>query len=748
MGNTSSSSRGSPAPSLRPSQSRNASQADLSSINGTTKPPSLRGIRNAITRREPSFKFMPPPTPKRESSTTPPTPSQPEPQPARAVSPPPAAHPPAATPRRGSTLPIRGAEAVPPVLSTSSPAFSPALENDGTSAPVAASVEPPVTESKSDVQPPKPEPELDVAESSPRDLRDESPKPREQVERDMPGSMPSPSRSSAPSSPSSPLPGWLEDRRASWTSAVGAVESTIERMKERAASIARETAERRRASREEEERAVAAWAARLRTSASASESSSPASSRPTDETTPVEQAAEAEPKHHAAQEREEAVPHVEAEAVVPEQEQEVVQKPEATPEAAAQIPLPQVDESELRVSPRLEQTEATTVIIEAGGPHDVSEPTSPTSPQLPDSPETDSLRGRRGRLLSQIAEESESRRSSVINARAQSGPHVPGTLSFAPRRLSVVTTAESDDQGYGTQEEGSDVGHEKPVNRARSSTFGRPRSATLESIVAQTEPQIQHMPGGIAGSTDWLLERARDSIISEHPQERAVEDESTSSSPASSVASSHPERPWTPPASVALEPGVYVLTDHKWGAALDLHGGNNRSAIAFGLHGFENQQWEFVRMGEGFGLRNVRERLWLSLDLPELAKTGMAPVISVKWPACWEVEAHKLPSSEELGDDSDEDVLLRIRWPGTDYLIGLGDSAAGTAITLSTGMGASAVWRASARPRPQVTLSPPLTTENTMSRVDNMHGRVTVTTTTTYVTTTTKSITRITSTET
>ena len=64
-------------------------------------------------------------------------------------------------------------------------------------------------------------------------------------------------------------------------------------------------------------------------------------------------------------------------------------------------------------------------------------------------------------------------------------------------------------------------------------------------------------------------------------------------------------------------------------------------------------------MGEGFALRNVRERSWLSLDLSALAKTGMAPVISVKWPTCWEVEAHKLPASEEQGDDSDEDVLLR-----------------------------------------------------------------------------------------
>ena len=70
-------------------------------------------------------------------------------------------------------------------------------------------------------------------------------------------------------------------------------------------------------------------------------------------------------------------------------------------------------------------------------------------------------------------------------------------------------------------------------------------------------------------------------------------------------------------------------------------------------------QWEFVRMGEGFALRNVRERSWLSLDIPAFAKTGVAGVVATQWPVCWEVEAHKLPASEEQGDDSDEDVLLR-----------------------------------------------------------------------------------------
>ncbi|KAI9450383.1 hypothetical protein BJY52DRAFT_1125963, partial [Lactarius psammicola] len=39
-----------------------------------------------------------------------------------------------------------------------------------------------------------------------------------------------------------------------------------------------------------------------------------------------------------------------------------------------------------------------------------------------------------------------------------------------------------------------------------------------------------------------------------------------------------------------LEPGLYTATDVRWGMALDLSGADNRSLIAFGSHGWENQQ--------------------------------------------------------------------------------------------------------------------------------------------------------------
>ena len=39
-----------------------------------------------------------------------------------------------------------------------------------------------------------------------------------------------------------------------------------------------------------------------------------------------------------------------------------------------------------------------------------------------------------------------------------------------------------------------------------------------------------------------------------------------------------------------LEQGRYTATDVRWGKVLDLSGADNRSLIAFGFHGLENQQ--------------------------------------------------------------------------------------------------------------------------------------------------------------
>ena len=50
-----------------------------------------------------------------------------------------------------------------------------------------------------------------------------------------------------------------------------------------------------------------------------------------------------------------------------------------------------------------------------------------------------------------------------------------------------------------------------------------------------------------------------------------------------------------------LEQGRYIVTDIRSGMALDLSGADNRSLIAFGLHGWENQQVRpSLRIAHGF----------------------------------------------------------------------------------------------------------------------------------------------------
>jgi hypothetical protein len=52
-----------------------------------------------------------------------------------------------------------------------------------------------------------------------------------------------------------------------------------------------------------------------------------------------------------------------------------------------------------------------------------------------------------------------------------------------------------------------------------------------------------------------------------------------------------------------FEQGIYTVTDVRWGMALNLSSADNQSLVAFGLHGWENQQ---VRTFQHF---------WLSLEL-------------------------------------------------------------------------------------------------------------------------------------
>ncbi|QRW00932.1 ricin-type beta-trefoil lectin domain protein [Ceratobasidium sp. AG-Ba] len=112
--------------------------------------------------------------------------------------------------------------------------------------------------------------------------------------------------------------------------------------------------------------------------------------------------------------------------------------------------------------------------------------------------------------------------------------------------------------------------------------------------------------------------------------------------------------------TMSFEPGTYVLTNVKAGAAMDLSGGDNQSIIAFNRHGGPNQQWKFEQAGDG-------------------ANDGKQ-VIGHDGPRPWEVRV-----GHEGVNVKDEQESIRIFVPGTEQNLDLkdhGDATAGNIVQL------------------------------------------------------------------
>ncbi|KAI0287758.1 hypothetical protein BC826DRAFT_900182, partial [Russula brevipes] len=105
-----------------------------------------------------------------------------------------------------------------------------------------------------------------------------------------------------------------------------------------------------------------------------------------------------------------------------------------------------------------------------------------------------------------------------------------------------------------------------------------------------------------------------------------------------------------------FERGVYTMMDVRWGMALDLSGADNRTPIAFGPHGWENQQWEFHPCGAGFIIKNVgRDASFLAVeDLHGLQLDENVQVVTGDFPTCWEMEVMDNGSADD--DEDDENV--------------------------------------------------------------------------------------------
>jgi hypothetical protein len=184
-----------------------------------------------------------------------------------------------------------------------------------------------------------------------------------------------------------------------------------------------------------------------------------------------------------------------------------------------------------------------------------------------------------------------------------------------------------------------------------------------------------------------------------------------------------------------FEQGRYIVTDARSGMALDLSGADNRSLIAFGLHGWENQQaslitphwvqeiakwsslllptvaaiarrrtvlyatcchdlrlqWDFRPCGKGYIINSVHSSgsFLMLQDLKGLHLEGSAQVVTGTFPTCWEVEVtmddRNAPGPVDEPGDIFARYVSRRDLAGFKVLIRLGISCLASGYLTSTG---------------------------------------------------------------
>ena len=183
--------------------------------------------------------------------------------------------------------------------------------------------------------------------------------------------------------------------------------------------------------------------------------------------------------------------------------------------------------------------------------------------------------------LSSFEEASDTQSEHISSSLEFPRPHTPHPVFDDPRVTPPVpfpVTNDHEDQGYGTQEDDdrtTQVSQRAPGKRVHwGSVEAQPAYERLQD--EEDQPPEEHSP-----PFSRLLLTAP-SVTEPQPDAR-------------------PERPARLAARRAIPPplerpmrkfeqGVYTVTDVRWGMALDLSNGDNRSPIAFGSHGSENQQ--------------------------------------------------------------------------------------------------------------------------------------------------------------
>ncbi|KAH9058120.1 hypothetical protein EDB87DRAFT_953047 [Lactarius vividus] len=250
-------------------------------------------------------------------------------------------------------------------------------------------------------------------------------------------------------------------------------------------------------------------------------------------------------------------------------------------------------------------------------------------------------------------------------------PTLDDTRGASPVPFPV--TSEPEDQGYSTQDDEDRVAQTQTSSRAPGKHV---HWGGVEAQPAYTRPQEdeEHVEEQPSPPFSRLLLPVAPAPA-EPPRDLRAE------RAARLAAARRAVIPAVQKTSRKLEPGVYTVTDVRWGMALDLSGADNRSVIAFGPHGWENQQWEFQSCGSGFIIKSVSAGLFLALeDLQGLHRDGSTEVVAGQFPMCWDMEIMDNGSADNE-EDGDGDVYARIRLPHTEMALGFNGGYAGAQVS-------------------------------------------------------------------
>jgi len=398
--------------------------------------------------------------------------------------------------------------------------------------------------------------------------------------------------------------------RTDWAAARTAMERAITSLRDRAEEIARETMERRREQRAMEEEEARALHERKMTiyedaepglfdephfppglERGGSESEISAifhSSEPTTDTLVEEpEQVTGEPDEEIdleklveelrVQEVQEVATVVVQEAPAPVEElaavpEEPVQEPATSPEPS-QVSIEEPMEEVVKVGEEAEEAEASQEAMPI-----VQEAPVVTEDHSPDQVPLVSSEPTRNMLEEASDTQSEHLSSSVEYPRPDT-PHPTFDDTRAASPIPFPVTSEPEDQGYSTQDDEDRVTKTSPRAPGKHVHWGG-----VEAQPAYTRPQEDEEHAEELPSPPFSRLMLPAPAPAEPPRDLRAD------RAARLAAARRPAAPPVQKENVKFQPGIYTTTDVRWGMALDLSGADNRSLIAFGSHGWDNQQ--------------------------------------------------------------------------------------------------------------------------------------------------------------